>query len=98
MERELAAGASRALRWADALRALRLCVRVQEAGWMWSGGFELDTPGDMFIKIRWVLRACHPVQLYSSGECCDVRPLLCPFELDTPGDMFIKFRWVLHQG
>lgn len=53
LERELSAGASRALRWADALRALRLCVRVQEAGWMWSGGFELDSPGDMFIKIRW---------------------------------------------
>lgn len=100
-ERELAAGASRALRWADVLRPLRLCVRIQaswggmpavepcfdvtggvcwhvadtfshccneplrelsalgtcfcclqEAGWMWSGGFELDTPGDMFIKIR----------------------------------------------
>ena len=57
LERELAAGASRALRWADALRALRLCVRVQEAGWMWSGGFELDSPGDMFIKIRWVFAA-----------------------------------------
>ena len=61
LERELTAGASRALRWADALRALRLCVRVQEAGWMWSGGFELDSPGDMFIKIRWVLTA---------GSCC----------------------------
>ena len=22
---------------------------------MWSGGFELDSPGDMFIKIRWAL-------------------------------------------
>ncbi|PSC70464.1 Methionine gamma-lyase isoform A [Micractinium conductrix] len=51
-ERELAAGASRALRWADMLRPPRLCVRVQEAGWMWSGGFELDSPGDLFIKIR----------------------------------------------
>lgn len=54
-ERELAAGGSRALRWADALRPLRLCVRVQEAGWLWSGGFQLDTPGDLFIKIRWVV-------------------------------------------
>lgn len=51
-ERELAAGGTRALRWADVLRPLRLCVRVQEAGWMWSGGFELDSPGDLFIKIR----------------------------------------------
>lgn len=24
---------------------------------MWSGGFELDTPGDMFIKIRWAITA-----------------------------------------
>lgn len=37
---------------ADGSRALRLCVRVQEAGWLWSGGFALDTPGDLFIKIR----------------------------------------------
>lgn len=28
-ERELAAGGSRALRWSDVLRPLRLCVRVQ---------------------------------------------------------------------
>lgn len=32
-ERELAAGASRALRWADVLRPLRLCVRIQ-VSWM----------------------------------------------------------------
>jgi hypothetical protein len=48
----LEAGAARPLRCADASRALRLCVRVQEAGWMWSGGFALDAPGDLFIKIR----------------------------------------------
>ncbi len=52
VERELEAGGTRALRWPDASRPLRLCVRVQEAGWLWSGGFALDTPGDMFIKIR----------------------------------------------
>lgn len=52
LERELEAGGVRALRWADAGRPQRLCVRVQEAGWLWSGGFELETPGDMFIKIR----------------------------------------------
>lgn len=59
-ERELAAGASRALRWADLLRPLRLSVRVQEAGWMWSGGFELDSPGDLFIKIRRVRASWQP--------------------------------------
>ena len=51
-ERELAAGASRSLRWSDVLLPLCMCVRVQEAGWLWSGGFELDSPGDMFVKIR----------------------------------------------
>ena len=56
IEKELEAGASRPLRCADAQRALRLCVRVQEAGWLWSGGFALDTPGDLFIKIRWAGR------------------------------------------
>jgi len=25
---------------------------VQEAGWLWSGGFSLDVPGDLFVKIR----------------------------------------------
>ena len=25
---------------------------VQEAGWLWSGGVALDTPGDQFVKIR----------------------------------------------
>jgi hypothetical protein len=51
-ERELRPAGARAVRWADALRPPRLCVRVQEAGWLWSGGFLLDTPGDLFVKIR----------------------------------------------
>lgn len=52
LERELEAGACVSLRWADAAAALRLCVRKQEAGWLWSGGFAPDTPGDLFIKVR----------------------------------------------
>jgi hypothetical protein len=52
LERELDPGAARAVRWADAARPLRLCVRVQEAGWLWSGGFSPDVPGDLFVKIR----------------------------------------------
>ena len=52
LERELEVQGARPLRWPDASRAPRLCVRFREAGWLWSGGFELDTPGDLFIKIR----------------------------------------------
>ena len=30
----------------------RLSVRIQDAGWLWSGGFSPDTPGDIFVNIR----------------------------------------------
>ena len=30
----------------------QLCVRIQEAGWLWSGAFLPDAPGDLFVKIR----------------------------------------------
>lgn len=57
LDRELKPGAARAVHWADAMQPLRLCVRMHEAGWQWSGGVSLDTPGDLFLKIRhkWVL-------------------------------------------
>ncbi len=51
-EREVPPGDSRAIRWADDSLPPRLCVRVQEAGWIWSGGFQLDVPGDIFVKSR----------------------------------------------
>ncbi|KAG7670791.1 hypothetical protein KSW81_004224 [Nannochloris sp. 'desiccata'] len=51
-EREVPPGGSRAIRWADDSLPPRLCVRVQEAGWIWSGGFQLDVPGDIFVKSR----------------------------------------------
>ena len=52
-ERDLLAGAARAVHWPDVTRRnLRLCLRLHEAGWQWSGGFALDTPGDLFVKIR----------------------------------------------
>jgi len=51
-EREVPPGGSRAIRWADDSLPPRLCVRVQEAGWVWSGGFQLDVPGDIFVKSR----------------------------------------------
>jgi SHR-binding domain of vacuolar-sorting associated protein 13 len=51
-EREVPPGGVRAIRWADDSLPPRLCVRVQEAGWIWSGGFQLDVPGDIFVKSR----------------------------------------------
>ncbi|KAK2078489.1 hypothetical protein QBZ16_003329 [Prototheca wickerhamii] len=52
LEWELPAGASCPVRFADGGAPLRLCVRLREAGWLWSGGFGLDSPGDTFIKVR----------------------------------------------
>ena len=33
---------------------------AQEAGWLWSGGVALDTPGDQFVKIRHRSAPCSP--------------------------------------
>lgn len=52
LEKELAPGALRPLRWTDAALPPRLSVRIQDAGWLWSGGFALDAPGDIFVNIR----------------------------------------------
>ena len=52
VERDLVHGSSRPLHWPDGGQDLRVCVRVHEAGWMWSGAMSLDTPGDGFVKIR----------------------------------------------
>ncbi len=27
-------------------------MRLQEAGWLWSGGTRLDVPGSQFVKLR----------------------------------------------
>ena len=40
------------VRWTDGGLPKRLCLRVQEAGWLWSGGIALNSPGDLFVKIR----------------------------------------------
>ena len=41
------------MHWSDVTqKSLRLCIRLQETGQQWSGGFALDTPGDLFVKIR----------------------------------------------
>lgn len=62
VERSLAPGGVTALQWSDAGCPLRLCLRVQEAGWLWSGGVAISSPGDLFIKIRhrsaWPILTC----------------------------------------
>lgn len=52
VERELLPGASRAVHWQDVTQPLRICFRMQEAGWLWSGGVPLDAPGDQFVNVR----------------------------------------------
>ena len=53
MERDLLAGAARAVHWPNVYKPqLQLCLRLHAAGWQWSGGFAVDTPGDLFVKIR----------------------------------------------
>lgn len=52
--RTLEPGTRQPVQWQQADRPLRLCVRVLEPGWSWSGGIALDLvqPGDLFIKVR----------------------------------------------
>ena len=68
VERGLLPGGARALQWSDAGCPLRLCVRVQEAGWLWSGGVAISSPGDLFIKIRH--RSACAVRLVLVHEHC----------------------------
>eukprot|EP00884_Botryococcus_braunii_P001070 jgi/Botrbrau1/10964/Bobra.0383s0018.1 len=48
----LLAGTAKPVHWADLTRPLWLCMRTQGPGWMWSGGVALESPGDLFVKIR----------------------------------------------
>ncbi len=70
-ERELGTGKSRAIYWSDAARPLLLCMRVQEAGWLWSGGVSLEGPGDQFVKIRHrsVFFSCSIIPAWSMAFC-----------------------------
>ena len=53
IERDLLAGGARAVHWPDVYKPkLQLCLRLHAAGWQWSGGFAVDLPGDLFVKIR----------------------------------------------
>ena len=53
VSRALDPGARQPLHWPDTTRPLKLCVRVQEPGWSWSGGVALGSgdPGDVFVKV-----------------------------------------------
>ena len=53
MERDLLAGGARAVHWPNVYKPkLQLCLRLHAAGWQWSGAFAVDSPGDLFVKIR----------------------------------------------
>jgi len=41
-----------AVQWVNINLSRKLSVRIQEAGWMWSGGFSLEHAGDVFLKLR----------------------------------------------
>lgn len=40
------------VQWTDIGIQKKISVRIQQAGWMWSGGFSLDHAGDIFLKLR----------------------------------------------
>jgi hypothetical protein len=64
-DRELMAGGAQPLRWADSALPKRLCLRLQEAGWLWSGGMALDSPGDLFVKIRHRWACQDPMKIWA---------------------------------
>lgn len=50
--RKLPIDVTRSIHWPDASKPLLISLRVQEAGWMWSGGLVMDVPGDTIVKLR----------------------------------------------
>ncbi|GAQ80498.1 Vacuolar protein sorting-associated protein [Klebsormidium nitens] len=48
----LAAGQHRPFHWTDVKRNFRVCLRFDENGWDWSGGFAPDQLGDILLKMR----------------------------------------------
>ena len=65
------------VRWTDGGLPKRLCLRVQEAGWLWSGGIALNSPGDLFVKIRHRcsthgMQACTSSLACTSRFCCSI--------------------------
>jgi hypothetical protein len=52
IETRILPGDFSAVQWTDIGLPRKLSVRIQKAGWMWSGGFSLDNAGDLFLKLR----------------------------------------------
>eukprot|EP00890_Picochlorum_soloecismus_P002884 jgi/Picsp_1/3597/NSC_06434-R1_vacuolar protein sorting-associated len=52
METEISPNAQCAIQWPDSSCPQQVCIRIFEAGWIWSGGFNLERSGDIFVKIR----------------------------------------------
>ena len=52
LEKVLMVDDTQSIHWPDDSKPLLLSIRVQEAGWMWSGGLKIDAPGDTMIKLR----------------------------------------------
>ena len=53
VSRALDPGARQPLHWPDTTRPLKLCVRVQEPGWSWSGGVALGSGDHGMCLSRW---------------------------------------------
>lgn len=59
------------LYWSEANGTQRICIRILEAGWLWSGGFSLDCSGDTFVKIRHRDRGVTTIILANIYSDCD---------------------------
>eukprot|EP00873_Tetraselmis_striata_P001703 jgi/Tetstr1/421967/TSEL_012866.t1 len=85
-------GASTALTWDDSGEPRRVMVRVHEPSWDWSRGFDVDSPGDTFIKLRQQVRGetlLVGVDVSASSTGCWVATLsndaagFAPYRLDN---------------
>lgn len=52
IETEISPDGQCAIQWSDSSCPQQVCIRIFEAGWIWSGGFNLERSGDIFVKIR----------------------------------------------
>jgi len=52
IETEISPDGQCAIQWPDSSCPQQVCIRIFEAGWIWSGGFKLERSGDIFVKIR----------------------------------------------
>lgn len=38
--------------WRDGSAPREVCVRFDEYGWIWSGGFSIDNIGEFYVRLR----------------------------------------------